>query len=465
MANPPAAFGEALAALPPERFASFVADLWQARGWSVEREGAVLRVTDGPVGGDRVLFPRAAGDARSIPDGVDVIVAAGDPDGLDVDARLVGPQAVYEIVRYGLEGRDSDRLATDYLGDAEVLERPTPDAADDADATEGADTPDGDEAEPAEPARGFAGSSPGFLQGPEEEVADGEPARSGRPTRRTLLLGGGAFLAGLATAAASGLGPFGSVGGSVRGTPTPSPPADVAVPGLSADGVEDPRALAVAHADRLTDTSFTVATTKTLHAADGRLLSSFALDTRIGESRSFRVDVATAGPEGRPLFGERPASAELWSDRETYLRRVSTDEGTSYTEYSGRGEINEWYYWSSIVPFGGQPYSELRFYRDLFGVVPADVMTDGAPPYRLQTADASLESAPIVFGALNNDDPVRRLDLLATVTPAGLVRSLSMRYVGTYKGAPVTVGWSIDYRALGETTVSRPDWADRAQEA
>lgn len=498
MPSPPPGFRAALAALSPERFAAFIADLWRARGRSVERDGRRLAVTKPGPTGETVVCPVPAGEPGPIPDRVDTVVHAGGepPVGLPPDTTVLGPADIYERLRYAIDRADADPLVTTYLDESVFPGSPSPRSLVPAEADDEAEAKTTEAAE-----RDGASGETDERDGPsgeadERDGASGETDERGvasveadtalptitgteaptdgtgrRFARRSLLVGAGGFLAGLGAAAAIGAlespADRSTDPGPTAESATLQQPAGIPVPGLSRDGVTGPRTLAVGHIDRLQDRSFTIDSTKTIHAADGRLLSSLSLSVRLATSRSFRVSIATGGPQARPLFGESDARVELWSDRDTYLRKVTADGETRYTEYGARVTVNDWYFWSNIIPFGGPPYATLEFYRDLFELVPVAVASrdgDGEAPYVLTAVDQRIESSPLLLDSLDTASTIRDFDTSALVTAPGLIRSTRLAYAGPRNEKPVSVRWSIDYREVGETSVERPAWADRALE-
>jgi hypothetical protein len=286
--------------------------------------------------------------------------------------------------------------------------------------------------------------------------------------RRDALVGAGAFLVGVGAITAAGFAP---VGDANEGGPASQPTAAerdrtlIPVDGLSGDGVSAPRTFAVGHVDSFESTGFTIRSRKTIHAADGRLLASTVVGTRVTADRRFQTTAAVSGPEAEPLFQAVPARAALWSDGETYVRRVTADGETTTEAYQPPLTINEWYMWSSIVPFDGPPVSAFEFYRDVFEAIPVSVATT-APggPFTLTAEDATVDPAPLLFDSIDAGGPITSLDLLGVVTDAGVIRSLQLDYAATFDDAPVDVAWRIEYSDVGETTVERPGWATRAVE-
>ncbi|MFB6311102.1 MAG: hypothetical protein ABEH64_07960, partial [Salinirussus sp.] len=189
-------------ALSPDTATDFLAELYAAQGWSVEQEsGRLIIRRDNHA--RTVVMARTGADF----DDADIVVTSGDPgsaaapDGTEV----VTVDDLYERTRYAVDAAASDRLLTTYFDDLpaateiDATPQPTDDTASDVD-----DEPDG--------------------------VVD-EGASSARTwSRRAMLVAGGALLGGGATAAAIEL----------------DGPGPVPSPGITADGVTDPAALAEA---------------------------------------------------------------------------------------------------------------------------------------------------------------------------------------------------------------------------
>ena len=451
-----------LADLSPERFAALVEAVWTARGRTVHREGAKLTVTKDD---DQVvrIYARAAGDEAPVPTDVDLVVSATRAE-TEIAANWIGPRELEELLWFAVPDTERDRLAAEYFDvDPRALDDDVCVESDEAEAARAEPrAAPSDPVEPTEPspARGSAADT-------ESGAVDGAPSR---PTRRMALVAGGAFVAGLATAAVGGLGPFGSAGGARSeppATPTPQTEPAVAVPGLSPSGVADPQVLARAHLDRLEASSFTLSSTRTVHADDGTLLSSLRLTARVDESRQFIADIGTAGSGGRDVFGEPPVRATLYSDGDRQYRRLSSDGETSYNAVPLGAGVNGWFYWTNVFPFGGLFYASDEYYRDLLASVPVSLTSragDGEPPYHLHATAVTVEEPnPQVFASVDDDSPVENLSLLASVTGAGLVESLRLSFDGERFSNAATALVSTDYRDLGRTSVDRPEWADRAE--
>lgn len=268
----------------------------------------------------------------------------------------------------------------------------------------------------------------------------------------------------LVTAGCSGLGPVGGDGGAEPTsslTPVPIPEDDsrkALAPGLTADGVESPRALADGHEASLANRSYRLVANRTVRYENGTLRERLLVDLSLGADRSYLVETSTAGPSAPVFLGTPPARATFWSNGSTYARQLTRDNRTTYTTFQPSEGAGTWQYWARTVPFGGQVATPQRFLERTFSAVPVRIAgrVPGEDPaaYRL-TGNRTTGPLPGVT------DP-RAVDLRATVTAGGLVRSLSLTYVGTVDGEPVRVRWTVRYGAVGNTTVERPSWAGRA---
>lgn len=125
-----------LLALSDAEFRAFVAALWEASGWTVERAGAELVVTrEGERRRLLVLSPRRiAPGLRRAPerpdeppagddgDAIDLVVSpyrTTDPSGLPrglPDASILGAAELRERLWYAIDVEDRDRLLREYLG-------------------------------------------------------------------------------------------------------------------------------------------------------------------------------------------------------------------------------------------------------------------------------------------------------------------------------------------------------------
>lgn len=228
-------------------------------------------------------------------------------------------------------------------------------------------------------------------------------------------------------------------------------------PGVTEEGVTGPSALARAHTDALAETSYRLVVNRTVRYANGTLRESLRVNLSLAADRGYLVHTATAGPAAPVFLGTPPANATFWSNGTTYLRRLGRDGTTTYNSFEPREGAGTWQYWARTVPFGGGTGNPRDFFEDTFETVETRLVgTENETAYLLvgETATEPLDE--------EYADP-RNLSLRASVTPEGMVRSLTLRYEATVEGRTVTVVRTLRYEDVGETTAPRPPWYERAR--
>ena len=242
-------------------------------------------------------------------------------------------------------------------------------------------------------------------------------------------------------------------------TPAPVPAEETLAPGITDDGVTNPRALAGAHAGVITNRSYRLTVNRTVRAANGTLRERLSLELALAANRDYLVDTGTAGPEAPVFLGTPPANATFWSNGSTYVRKLTRDGRTTYNTFSPVEGAGTWQYWARTVPFGGQQATPRAFLTRTFRAVDTVVVgrteANGTTTYRLRGNETTEQLEADVANP-------RNVSLTATVTDEGLVRTLSLRYVGTIDGEEVVVSRTVAYRNVGATSVERPPWFDRA---
>ncbi len=266
----------------------------------------------------------------------------------------------------------------------------------------------------------------------------------------------------------------GPVSGGVDGgatstvTPAPIPEEEPEVPpGVSRRGVVDAERLAGAHEAAIANASYTVRSNRTVAYANGSLRSSLVVEVALARNRTFLATAATAGPAAPVFLGVPPARATFWSNGSVYVRRLTADGETTHNQYDpGQQFAGNWRYWTRTVPFGGRSGRPGSFYAGTFGAVPTRVAgRETAGNVSLVRLAGGGTRGPVEGTPLDGGgslDAVRNVSLRATVDTRGVVRSLALEYDATVDGRPVHVHWTVRYRAIGETTVRRPPWFDRA---
>jgi len=246
-------------------------------------------------------------------------------------------------------------------------------------------------------------------------------------------------------------------------TPAERPETATYPPGVSAEGVVAPAALADAHTRRDDSLSYTLVSNRTVRYENGSVRSGLSVRVRLAENRTYLTDLETAGPRGPVLLGLPPATATYWSDGTTYARKLSRDGQVTYNTFSPPDQYTAtWRFWTRTVAFGGRSGYAGQTIRETFSSIPTRVAgsetRNGTVVYRLVgTAATSTDFAAPEIETVSN------LSFEATVDADGLVRSLRYRFDGTVDGTPVTVRRTIAYERVGTTAVGEPPWLASAK--
>lgn len=248
-------------------------------------------------------------------------------------------------------------------------------------------------------------------------------------------------------------------------TPVPVPDADtgtVGSSGIDGSGVSDPNALAAAHVERLRGQSYRLVSNQTVRYGNGSVRSQYRMDLRLAENRTYFVTVRTAGPEGPLLLGETPATAEFWSDGETYLRAFGASDPV-YNEFSPSSSgVGTWGFWASTGNFEFL-FSPTDMIETSLESVPTQVdetrRVDGVDRYSLVETERTDAELPFPEA-----DPARNITLTAEIDRVGLVRQIELEYAAEIDGERVRVTRSITYSGVGTTDVGRPAWFEQAHD-
>ncbi|NEU58154.1 hypothetical protein [Halorussus sp. MSC15.2] len=218
-------------------------------------------------------------------------------------------------------------------------------------------------------------------------------------------------------------------------------------PGLSADGVTDPLALADAHREALRNTSYTVATSYAFRRPNGTVLSQGITTTRVssGGESFFAVTSQTQSNATRPLgFGRYKLATWANETRAVTARQVRGGEPT-YREVS-----------RERAPF--EPDTQWELLYSAFAATNTTVVErferDGTTLFRVvSTEQPGTELAPMYGGSYS---------FVAIVDSQGIVRTLQQTYQTTFEDRSAVVSRTIRLTRLGNTTVERPDWYEKA---
>lgn len=403
------AFAAALARRSRAEVAAFVAAVERARGNDARVDGDVVVVADGT--GERRLFVHDGGGLtrrrlRPPPAEADadaLVTPLRDPPG-DPGCPVLDADDLRDVALYGVSPAARDALLAAHLD-----------------------------------------------RGP-----DSSPDRSGSPALLVAAVVLAAAVAVGAVATDAGRSP------DLGTEPSPRPPASDGTqrypPGLSSAGVSDPEALGRAHEAALANRSFTIRAARTIRAPNGTLRSELTVTVSLGPDRSFLADAATAGPDAPVFLGDPPARGTYWSNGTTYARRLVRDDARVYNTFDPTGRPGTWTYWTETVPFGGERGGPATTLARVFAATKTRVVATREPDGVLRY----LVSGDRAVGTYGTGTDPRDVRLEASVTPDGLVRSVTLSYTATVDGAPVRVAWRVRYTAVGRTTVAEPPWLSRA---
>jgi hypothetical protein len=246
-------------------------------------------------------------------------------------------------------------------------------------------------------------------------------------------------------------------------TPAPLPETDTQgkiAPGVTGDGVVDARTLANAHVAHLENRSYTLTVKHTVRYENATLREQLFIRLLLTADRKYVVATRTTGPEAPLFLGKPSAQAVFWSDGSQYARRLTRDGTTTVTEFQPSDGAGSWRYWARTAPFGGGVSSPRAFFSETLSAIPTRLEGSNRmgedTVYQLVGDDSST--------AINGIENPRAVLLQLNVTATGLVRSLSLKYNGTVEGELVTATRTVRYTAVGDTTVGRPEWVDKALE-
>lgn len=245
-------------------------------------------------------------------------------------------------------------------------------------------------------------------------------------------------------------------------TPAPVPSTPPYPPGLTAEGVVDASPLATAHAQAVSNRSYTLRSNRTVRYANGSLRSRLTVSVELADNRTYLARASTAGEHAPTFLGRPPARATFWSNGSLYLRAYTKDDETTYNQFVPSDRfIASWQYWVSTAAYGGVGNYARRTYELAFESldtrVAGEVSAGNATLFRVVgRPEGDTGFLP------GNVRRIRNLTVVALVESSGLVRSFRVRYTGVQNGEPVRVRWTVTYSDVGSTTVPRPPWFERA---
>lgn len=242
-----------------------------------------------------------------------------------------------------------------------------------------------------------------------------------------------------------------------RVTPAPVPagsPTPLA-PGVTSAGVVDASALQKAHIAHLDAGDFTVRRTRVERYRDRSLRARTRLRAVFPGGGRYLVERTFEGPV-HDRIGTGGTVRQYGDENRTVRLRLSANgavTGRSVTS-PPRGPVPR----SSLLtaPFGG------RVVLLVLRGVDVDTVTaiDGRAAYRLRGSGIDDPAALQSLLSPTRMRSVRNVSAEAIVTEAGLVEFLRVAYTADLDGEPVRVVRTLGFSDVGNTTLSRPSWAD-----
>ncbi|WP_058826052.1 hypothetical protein [Haloferax sp. Q22] len=428
-------FSDLIRAAGPSDRRRFLADLWTARGWETTVEDRLVVARRGDrterlAIGSRPRFSLSP----SVPDEATVVVALGDPERIrratPDDTRVLSLDDLYELVRYGLPDGRGDDLVADHFG-VRLADLPADGGAGGA---------------------GGAEDAGGARTGPFASLLP--PALLSLPVAPLLFVA--LLLAAVVVTAGSGGVPVlgDALGGQQPSSPTPAaattpeptptPEPRTVAPGVTTAGVENATLLAAAHRRAAANRSYRW----TLGYRESIAGDETGREVEVVHVEAPHVYVSEVQRAGRLRAFPRPtASEDAYADGTTrYARRPTEPDGVAARVLD-----------PDVRDGTGRQASRAARYLDWY------LSTDETSVARVTTpANASVENEVALYrieGRGTDFPRSRGYRVEAVVEEGGFVRSMRVTYE-TRDGLGVEVWFAYD--AVGETTVTRPAWLDRA---
>lgn len=285
-------------------------------------------------------------------------------------------------------------------------------------------------------------------------VPSGAVTRTLSPVRVAALV----VLVALAGCSAVGGGSGGAGGVTPGGEPTVTPapvptdrPGGSLAPGLTGDGVVDAERLAAAHRRALTDRSYTERSlTVVTRRSNGSQLGARVLVSQRG-TEAFTIRYDLLGEPREAARSYETVSAVVWSNGTETVQAITDETGTRYEA------LGTSFYGNYAAP-------DALLYTRVLERNPIDrveyVTANERAGYRVT---ATLESPPPSFG-LSGTVATGPANLVAHVSPDGVVRRVVVTYPARYRGEAAQVEHRFEYLDVGNTSVSRPPWFEQAIE-
>lgn len=245
-------------------------------------------------------------------------------------------------------------------------------------------------------------------------------------------------------------------GSTLSPAPVPEKPAShdrpsgELAPGVGPTGVTDAARLASAHAETLAGAGYTVNQTLSQTYTNGTVESRYVTHARFApDAARFTTNLTQTDRFGGDGLSTR--HIERFADGERVYEVVTERTTARYRVIRGPEGVPR-----PPSAFYPSNFTNERAIARLFTLVETtttDRWTEDGTRY---VRVASPREAP--FPSL---PPLQNVTLVATVTGSGLVTDYRVEYDVIRSGDVVHVVVAVEYTAVGETTVHRPDWVDR----
>lgn len=229
-----------------------------------------------------------------------------------------------------------------------------------------------------------------------------------------------------------------------KGTPSSTPDDRTLAPGLTADGVTAPAALAEANERVLQGNSYTVVSEVTVRDANGTVLGEARTETRHGRDHGHYHQIYTSEGDLNATDRFSAFDVEIWSNGDVTLSAQTYPDGT--VKYRKHGQTGVEDYWERV----------LALFASVETTVDGEVDDRAIPDYRVVSMGPH-DDVPLYSQGTN-------VTLRAVIAPSGLVSEYEVTYEERRDGRTIEVTETVRITDRGSTTVERPPWVDEALE-
>lgn len=230
--------------------------------------------------------------------------------------------------------------------------------------------------------------------------------------------------------------------------PTRASPGDLS-PGLSENGVTDPLALAKAHERTLQNVSFTISASFEYRRPNGTLIGYGSTTSRVApDATSFYTVTTQTNRNETRRMGVAHYTMERWADENRTLTARSVPGAPP--EYGDRSRTD-----AHVRPDSGWETLYTAFDAVDTAVVNR-TERNGTTLYRVVSTSQPRPNSVYADDATYG--------VTALVGSDGIVRTFQLSHETTFDDRPAMVTRTIRVTEVGNTTVERPAWSDRATE-